>query len=75
MSKICKNCGWTNENPLLKYCKKCTYNNIFYNIKQTRIKLVSDKKKERLKNWWSEKELFQEIWEEREMKRLYVRDC
>jgi len=61
MSKICKNCWWITENQLLKYCKKCTYENSFYNLKQTRINLVSDKKKERLQNWWSEKELFKEI--------------
>lgn len=61
MSKKCKNCWGTTENQLLKYCKKCTYENSFYNLKQTRINLVSDKKKERLQNWWSEKDLFRKI--------------
>ena len=66
MSKICKNCWWITENPLLKYCKKCTYENSFYNLKQTRINLVSEKKKERLKNWWSEADLFRKILIERQ---------
>ena len=61
MSKKCKNCWGITENPLLKYCKKCTYENSFYNLKQTRINLVSDKKKERLKNWWSEADMFRKI--------------
>ena len=65
MSKICKTCWWVTENPLLKYCKKCTYENSFYNLKQTRINIISNKKKERIKNWWSEKDLFKEIREER----------
>lgn len=30
------------------------------------INRISKQKKERLKNWWSEKELFLEIWNERE---------
>lgn len=31
------------------------------------IKKISDKKRERLKNWW-EKELFKEVWSERDHK-------
>ena len=61
MSKICKNCWNKTENPLLKYCKKCTYENSFYNLKQTRINIISNKKKERIKNWWSEALLFETI--------------
>ena len=45
MSKTCKNCWSKNENPLLKYCKKCIYENSFYNLKQTRINNVSKNNK------------------------------
>lgn len=65
--KKCKVC-WQprdHDNPLVARCKKCQYEHSLKNKKQTRINLVSDKKKERLANWWSEKDLFKEIWEER----------
>jgi hypothetical protein len=42
---------------------KVNWINIYKKIKQ-----VSDKRKDRIKNWWSEKELFKEIWKEREHK-------
>ena len=67
MSKKCKVC-WQprdHDNPLVSRCKKCQYEHSNNNKKQTRINLVSNKKKERIKNWWSEKDLFKEIWEER----------
>ena len=59
----CKNCWWeiAHNNTLISRCKTCQYEHSNNNKKQTRINLVSDKKKERLQNWWSEKELFKEI--------------
>jgi hypothetical protein len=32
------------------------------------LKKISDKRRERLKNWWGEKDLFLEVWNEREHK-------
>lgn len=59
----CKTCGkdrWHN-NPLISRCKTCQYEYASNNKKQTRINLVSDKKKERLKETGGEKELFRKI--------------
>ena len=66
--KKCKVC-WQprdHDNPLVSRCKKCQYEHSNNNKKQTRINLVSDKKKERIKNWWSEVELFRKILIERQ---------
>ena len=67
MAIKCKTCWWPidHNNTLISRCKTCHYEHSNNNKKQTRINLVSDKKKERLKNWWSEIELFKEIWNER----------
>jgi hypothetical protein len=65
--KLCKDC-WKprdHENALISRCKACQYLKSEKNVKQTRIKTVSNKKRERLKNWW-EKKIFIEIWNERE---------
>ncbi len=63
--KNCKICWALNENPLLKFCKKCYYEvNDDYSKKKP-MKQISDKRKERILNWWSEKEVFREIWNER----------
>lgn len=67
MTKYCKNCNKLNENILVKYCRTC-YPTYWKKLVKTQINPISDKKKERLKNWWSEKDLFKEIWEEREHK-------
>lgn len=64
LCKVCKK-PIDHNNPLISKCKECTYKKSLSNKKQTRIKPISDKRKKRLKNWWSEKELFKEIWEER----------
>lgn len=53
--KHCKNCWKLNENALLKYCK-CCYPTHWKTLVRTQINKVSDKRKERLKNWWWEKE-------------------
>lgn len=58
--KYCKNCSKLNENPLLKLCRSCTYENSSNNLKQTRIKVISDKRKERLSKF-SEADLFRKI--------------
>lgn len=65
--KTCKQCKWprNHNNPLISLCRECTYKKSEANPKQTRIKQVSDKKKERLSKY-SEKDLFKEIWNERE---------
>lgn len=75
----CKNCkckvdktelviNWINY-----FCSnKCSLDYITY-LKQNKkpltqrkaIKKISSKRKERLKDWWSELELFREIWNER----------
>jgi len=70
MAKFCKKCGKLNENPLLKLCREHYYeeqlNNPkqkkFYEIKRTAIKKISDKKKKRLKEYWSEVELFKKVF-------------
>ena len=60
--KKCKICWEPREhsNPLISTCKKCTYKKSEANKKQTRIKPISDKRKERLK-WYSELELFRDF--------------
>lgn len=57
MTKHCKNCWKLNENQLLKYCKTC-YPIYWKQLNRTKINKVSEKKKERIKNWWSEIEVF-----------------
>jgi len=70
MTKYCKYCWKANENPLLKLCRACYYeeqlNNPkqkrFYELKRTPIKKVSNKKKQRLKETWWEKATFEKVW-------------
>lgn len=57
MSKICKNCWWITENQLLKYCKKCTYENSQNNKKQ--LSLAKKVKPKICKVCWKE---FYWIW-------------
>lgn len=57
--RICKTCwnSFTPTNPLIPYCSpKCSPN----------IKKISEKKQERIRIFWTEWKLFDEIWEERE---------
>lgn len=68
MSKFCKICWEQNENPLLKFCKKCFYEEVKCDSIRKPIKQVSDKKKLRIKEEWSETGIFMEIWNEREHK-------
>lgn len=65
--KRCKECWKLNENPLLKYCMEHWYLNKSMNAYRwsKTIKKVSSKRIKRIKEWWSEKELFLEIWNER----------
>lgn len=57
MTKHCKNCNKLNENILLKYCRTC-YPTYWKKLVKTQINPISDKKKERLKETWWEKEVF-----------------
>lgn len=72
--KKCKDCKkerW-HDNPLISRCKECQYKkqNIkqkkVYTLKQTPVKKIWRKRKERIKLQWSEFKVFQEIWEERQ---------
>lgn len=60
MTKICKICWKTNENPLLKYCKKHYFEKQnkkpkkIYKFKRTKLKIIWKKRAERLKNNGSE---------------------
>ncbi len=73
MAKFCKQCGKLNENPLLKLCREHYYQEQldnpkqlkFNQIKRSKPKQVSNKRKERLSKY-SEKDLFKEVWNERE---------
>lgn len=65
MTKLCKICGETNENQLLKFCRKCYYEEVKCDDIRKPIKQVSDKKKLRIKENGSEVKLFLEIWNER----------
>lgn len=60
MTKYCKNCNKLNENILLKYCRSC-YPTYWKKLVKTQINPISDKKKERLKETWWEKEKFRKI--------------
>ena len=62
--KNCISCGKLNENPLLKYCRLCFYENTIPKPK-TPIKQISDKRKFKINNWWGEKDLFKMIWNKR----------
>lgn len=65
MSKYCKICKWLNENPFLQYCRNCFYDVNPYYKKKTPLKLIWKKRKERIKESWSEYKVFIEIWKER----------
>ena len=61
MSKNCKLCWILNENPLLPYCRSCVYEVKPYETVKTKIKQVSDKRKTRILNWGSEKDMFRKL--------------
>ena len=63
MSKKCKSCDILNENPLMKLCRKCHYENFVPKI--TKIRSISKKKQIRLKEIGSEKSLFEKVWNSR----------
>ena len=75
-NKKCIICWWYNPNSMSKTCwiecalirerKKQKHNNSLSEFQKWKsIKQISDKKKERLKNWWGEKDLFIKVWAER----------
>ena len=72
MSKICKICWLLNENILLKYCKDCFYNEVLPNekrntpkpIKRTPLKRVWEKRKKRIKEFWTETVVFEKVYKE-----------
>ena len=79
MSKYCKQCWKLNENPLLKLCREHYYQEQLDNPKQTKIKIKRtplkrsqksinkvSKKRSKTLSWYSEKDMFLEIWKERE---------
>jgi len=77
MKWICKQC-WEikdHDNPLIARCKKCTYLNYennksqtkIYDIKKTPIKKVWRKRIERIKNWWSEADMYRKILIDRQI--------
>ena len=61
--KVCKIC-WkprNHSNALISLCKECFWEKSSKDKKQTRIKQISDKKRDRLKKWKSEKKKFMDI--------------
>jgi len=65
MSKYCKKCKKLNENPLIKLCRSCYYEEQLNNPKQqnfSSIKKISEKRKKRIKETWWEKPFFEKIW-------------
>ena len=63
MSKLCNQCWNTNENALLKLCKQCYYEDKIKNPTKwyKAIKKISNKKIQRLKEWWSETSVFEKV--------------
>lgn len=62
--KKCKDC-WKkrdHDNALISRCMDCQYKK--QNIKRKAVKKISDKRKKRLSEY-SEKDMFKEIWQER----------
>ena len=65
--KYCKHCWKLNENPLLKLCRECYYQEQldnpkqlkFNTIKKTPLKQISKKRKDRLSKY-SEKDIFRD---------------
>ena len=58
--KYCKKCWKLNENPLLKYCMEHTEFN--KSLKKTKIKTISKKKIQRIKETWGEKNTFKQVF-------------
>lgn len=71
MSKNCKNCWELNENPLVPLCMKCYYTTTHEKsfkkrkVYQNKISKVWQRRKKRIKEKWSEFDLFKKIAVER----------
>lgn len=68
MWKLCKNCQLPNQYPMNKLCRECYY--VFqkdkpekrYSLKRTPVKKIGEKRKERIKKWWSETAIHKKVY-------------